>query len=138
MSVPFEPLSQRPGGGISVVKKIELPATDEKLLAECDQETFRSSGKGGQHVNTTNSAVRLIHRPTGLRTSCQQERSQHLNRAICLKKLRKKVARLNFRPAERIPTRKSRAAQARMQESKARQASKKRLRSKRLPIAEEE
>jgi ribosome-associated protein len=123
---------------VKVVPPIQLPATDEQLLAECDQETFRASGKGGQHVNTTNSAIRLIHRPTGLRTSCQQERSQHLNRAICLKKLRAKVARLNFRPAPRIPTRKTRSAKQRTLESKAKQAFKKKLRSKKFTIGGDE
>jgi protein subunit release factor B len=112
------------------MQRIELPDSDERLLDECEQETFRSSGKGGQHVNTTNSAVRLIHRPTRLRVSSQQERSQHQNRAICLKKLREKVARLNFRPKRRVPTRTPARVRAQRLESKGKQSQKKRLRFK--------
>lgn len=105
-----------------------LPVSDDKLLDECRIETFRSSGKGGQHVNTTNSAVRLTHRPTGLRVSCQQERSQHQNRAICLSRIREKVARLNYRPAARIPTRKTASSREKILQSKAKQSRKKQLR----------
>src|ERR687897_2032608 len=84
---------------------IILPESDADLLRECEVETFRSSGPGGQHVNKTESAVRLRHLPSGLIVSSQQERSQHCNKALCLKKLRKKIERLNYRPASRIPTR---------------------------------
>src|ERR1043166_9900224 len=84
---------------------IKLPESDEELLRECDVETFRSSGPGGQHVNKTESAVRLRHRPSGVVVTSQQERSQHRNKAICLLKLRKKIERLNYRPAKRGPTR---------------------------------
>lgn len=84
--------------------KIILPESDEKLLALCDVETFRSSGSGGQHVNTTDSAVRLTYRPYHLVVTSQKERSQYLNKADCLRKLREKVDRLNYRPLKRIPT----------------------------------
>jgi ribosome-associated protein len=84
--------------------KIVLPESDEKLLALCDVETFRASGRGGQHVNTTDSAVRLTYRPYHIVVTSQKERSQYLNKMHCLKKLREKVARLNYRPLKRIPT----------------------------------
>lgn len=84
--------------------KIILPESDEKLLALCDVETFRSSGSGGQHVNTTDSAVRLTYRPYHIVVTSQKERSQYQNKMDCLKKLREKVARLNYRPLKRIPT----------------------------------
>lgn len=109
---------------------IILPETDEKLLEECDFDTFRSSGKGGQHVNTTNSAVRLIHRPTGIAITSQQERSQHQNKAICLEKLRDKVARLNYRAPKRIPKKVSASAKRKTLELKQRNSEKKQLRSK--------
>lgn len=109
---------------------IILPELDEDLLRECEVETFRSSGPGGQHVNKTESAVRLRHVPSGIVVSSQQERSQHRNKALCLQKLRDKVARLNHRPRKRVPTRVPRAAKNRTLEEKARRSQIKRLRSK--------
>jgi ribosome-associated protein len=109
---------------------IILPETDEDLLRECEVETFRSSGPGGQHVNKTESAVRLTHRPSGIVVTSRQERSQHRNKALCLERLRKKVARLNYRPAKRIPTALPRSAKNRTLEEKARRSQIKRLRSK--------
>src|SRR5256886_10464622 len=73
---------------------ILLPESDEDLLRECEVDTFRSSGPGGQHVNKTESAVRLTHLPSGVVVTSQEERSQHRNKAICLEKLREKIAKL--------------------------------------------
>lgn len=109
---------------------IVLPESDDDLLKECDVETFRSSGPGGQHVNKTESAVRLRHLPSGVVVSSQEQRSQHQNKANCLRKLREKVARLNHKPAKRVPTRVPRAVKVRTLEEKARRSQIKRLRSK--------
>ena len=97
---------------------IILPESDEDLLRECEVETFRSSGPGGQHVNKTESAVRLTHLPSGVVVTSRQERSQHRNKALCLQRLRKKVAQLNYRPAKRVPTLVSRRAKNRTLEEK--------------------
>ena len=114
---------------------IKLPESDEDLLRECEVETFRSSGPGGQHVNKTESAVRLKHTPSGVVVTSQQERSQHRNKALCLQKLRKKIERLNYRPAKRVPTGVPAGVKKRVLENKARRSQIKRLRSK--PSADE-
>ncbi|HEX2957272.1 MAG TPA: peptide chain release factor-like protein [Chitinispirillaceae bacterium] len=80
------------------------PVQNEDLLEECYVYTFRAGGKGGQHVNKTDSAVRLVHKPTGLTASCSRERSQYLNKKQCLENLRRKIGVLTTKPVERVPT----------------------------------
>jgi len=69
-----------------------LTEPDEKLLAECTVETYRSGGPGGQHRNKTDSAVRLTHRPTGVVATATERRSQHENRHRAIGRLRKAIA----------------------------------------------
>ena len=109
---------------------IILPESDEDLLRECEVQTFRSSGPGGQHVNKTETAVRLKHLPSGIVVTSRQERSQHRNKMLCLGRLRKKVEELNYRPAKRVPTLVPRSAKNRALEEKARRSQIKRLRAK--------
>lgn len=114
---------------------IRLPESDEDLLRECEVWTFRASGPGGQHVNKTETAVRIKHLPTGLVVTSREERSQYRNKSTCLQKLRERVARLNHRQPARVPTRVPRSAKNRTLEAKARRSRLKRQRAK--PSADE-
>ena len=104
---------------------LPLPDSDDALLAECDVDTFRSGGKGGQHANKTESAVRLRHRPSGLVVTSQQERSQHRNKQLALEELRRRLERLNHRPAPRVKTRPTAASKRRRLDAKRKRADKK-------------
>jgi hypothetical protein len=69
-----------------------LMLPDANLLAECTVETCRASGPGGQHRNKRDSAVRLTHRPTGVSATATERRSQHENRRVAVRRLRKAIA----------------------------------------------
>lgn len=107
---------------------IILPLEDNALLDECEVTAFRASGSGGQHVNVTDSAVRLKHLPTGLVVTCQEERSQFMNKQRCIEKLRALVAKKNYRKPKRIPTKVPRSVKAANLDKKKLHSKKKRLR----------
>jgi len=107
-----------------------IPSSDEDLLAECEVETFRSSGPGGQNVNKRDTAVRLRHTPTGIVVTCQRERSQYRNKQIALEELRKKLEALSQPPQPRIPTAVPRSVRKKILDYKKRRTTKKHLRKK--------
>ncbi len=90
---PFDQAKRRHTSFASVFVSPEIDETIEIVIKPEDLriDTYRSGGAGGQHVNTTDSAVRIIHLPTGIVVSCQNERSQHKNRDRALKIMRSKL-----------------------------------------------
>ncbi len=102
----------------------------ETLEREVELQAFRASGAGGQHVNRTESALRLVHPPSGVVVIAQDSRSQHRNHEIAFERLVERLRRLNHVPKKRVATRPSAGAKKRRIEEKKQRAGTKRLRGR--------
>ena len=102
---PFDANARRQTSFAAVEVMPELPDDVEVEIRpeDIEMQVYRSSGAGGQHINKTSSAVRLIHKPTGIVVASQQERSQFPNKDNCMKQLRAKLIELKIQQhAEKI------------------------------------
>ena len=92
--------------------------TPDELYEQCEVDVFRATGPGGQGVNTTDSAVRMRHAPTGIVVTSRELRSQLRNRQTCLAKIRSELERRAIPPKVRHATRPSKASVRRRLEAK--------------------
>ena len=102
----------------------------EALLRDCDVDTFRGSGPGGQHRNVTESAVRLVHRPSGIVVLISRNRSQHRNREEAFEVLQRRLLARARKRKPRVKTRPGKGAVERRIESKVARSRVKRTRGR--------
>ncbi len=96
---PFDSQARRHTSfsAVEVIPEITDDVEVEIRPEDIEMQVYRSSGAGGQHINKTSSAVRLIHKPTGIVVACQQERSQFQNKETCMRMLKSKLVEIKER-----------------------------------------
>ena len=111
-------------------EEIMVPKSDAALLAQCRVETYRAGGPGGQHQNKTETAVRIVHLPTGISSVARDERSQLRNRHLAITRLREKLEAHNKTPETRRRTMIPKREKKRRLERKRQRSQTKKLRKK--------
>lgn len=101
-----------------------------RLERNCDIETFRAGGRGGQHQNKTESAVRVRHRPSGIMVVCRDERSQYLNKMRAFDVLEERLRKRAERKKPRIATKVSQHQKVKRRDEKGRTGKKKQMRKR--------
>ena len=107
----------------------------DEIAASCETDVFHATGPGGQGVNTSDSAVRMTHVPTGIVVTSRESRSQYRNRQLCLQKLRAEFGRRAVPPKVRHATKPTRGSVARRLEDKRRRSEAK---ARRRPVEGDE
>ena len=90
----------------------------DEIAKDCETDVFHAHGPGGQGVNTTDSAVRMRHLPTGIVVVSRESRSQYRNRQLCLQKIQAELKRRSIPPTKRVKTKPTKGSQIRRLKAK--------------------